>query len=107
MGARQTQLQNDYLPATSQGKVRRDSLSVVKEALDTLHRADMCVGSQNSSIQQAPSTFGARNSLQHDRVLDEAQVNAGAVQESMLTFRERKSEIGVAEFLAMKKGGRR
>lgn len=107
LSARQTQLQNDYLPATSQGKGRRDSLSVVKEALDTLHRADMHVGSQNSSIQQAPSTFGARNSLQHDRVLDEAQVSAGAVQESMLTFRERKSEIGVAEFLAMKKGGRR
>ena len=117
----QSQLQNDYLPSTSQqGIVRRDSLSVVKEALDALHRADMVVGSQNSSIQQArptgavkatptrlSSTFGARNSLKEDILLDETQVNVVAVQESVSTFRKRKGVIGVAEFLAMKKGGRR
>jgi hypothetical protein len=116
----QSQLQNDYLSSTSQGKVRRDSLSVVKEALDALHRADRFVGSQNASIQQAhptgavkaaparlSSTFGARNSLQEDILLDETQGNAVTVQEPVSTFRERKGEIGVAEFLAMKKGGRR
>jgi hypothetical protein len=116
----QSQLQNNYLPSTSQGKVRRDSLSVVKEALDALHRAEMFVGSQNSWIQEAhptgagkaaparlSSTFGARNSLQEDILLDETQVNAVTVQEPVSTFRERKGEIGVAKFLAMKKRGRR
>jgi hypothetical protein len=57
--------------------------------------------------ESVSSRFGACNSLQGDILLGDAQVNAAPVQEPMSTFRERNGEIGVAKFLAMKKGGRR
>jgi len=118
--ARQVQIQSELLsPPSSQNQVRRDSLAVVKAALETMRRAEMFNSvPQNQRLHQstptrespgpmATSIGDMGNHSQPNPASNDSQNNIAAIRESLLRLREAKSEIGVAEFLAMKKGGRR
>lgn len=114
--ARQVQVHSELLNSSGW---RRDSISVVRAALDTMHRAESLANSRQreqqsnptSQVREAPVAVAQRSEMeshsQTNATLNETRKSIAEIRESLLEgSNDASSVLDVAKFLVMNKEGR-